>query len=479
MIRRLVGSGVAAAVVLSAMLMPVHSQQRRQQSQQPGQTNAGPKKHLALVGGMLIDGYQVPPLHHAAILVEDNKIVEAGPASEVKIPADAIVIDTSGRVMMPGLIEEHAHLSILGHGEYNRWYPWIVQNGFMEKVMEISAKQLLMAGITTAVDLGAPLKESLSVRDRIKKGEIPGPHMLMSGPWVTRNLGNYPPEMNVMQKLISTPEEAAAATEELINAGVDVIKAYVQLTPAHYKAITDTAHKHRIRVHAHVYAEQDVRNALENGVDVLTHVGSAGTAPPYSDRMIQDIVNAGRPVVVTGAHRSWVFPDTVAFPERLQDPQLKADFAPVPGLWDEVQHSLKNFQALGYFARTDREMFFRERGVKQFVESGAIMGMGTDSGTPMNFHTEALWREIKAHVDMGMSPQRAIMAATRVNARSVLGLPDRGTIEPGKLADIIVVNGNPLFDITALSHVEVVVKDGVVYKGGPGAKPARPTSSSR
>ena len=479
MIRRLVGSGIAAAIVLSAMLTPVHSQQRRQQPQPPAQPNAGPKKHLALVGGMLIDGYEVPPLHHAAILVEDNKIVEAGPASEVKIPADAIVIDTSGRVMMPGLIEEHAHLSILGHGEYNRWYPWIVQNGFMEKVMEISAKQLLMAGITTAVDLGAPLKESLSVRDRIRKGEIPGPHMLMSGPWVTRNLGNYPPEMNVMQKLISTPEEAAAATEELINAGVDVIKAYVQLTPAHYKAITDTAHKHRIRVHAHVYAEQDVRNALENGVDVLTHVGSAGTAPPYSERMIQDIVNAGRPVVVTAAHRSWVFPDTVAFPERLQDPQLKVDFAPVPGLWDEVQHSLKNFQALGYFARTDREMFFRERGVRQFIESGAIMGMGTDSGTPMNFHTEALWREIKAHVDMGMSPQRAIMAATRVNARSVLGLPDRGTIEAGKLADIIVVNGNPLFDITALSHVEVVVKDGVVYKGGPAAKPARATSSSR
>jgi len=476
MIRRLVGSGVAAAVILSAMLTPVHSQQRRQQPQPPAQPNAGPKKHLALVGGMLIDGYEVPPLHHAAILVEDNKIVEAGPASEVKIPADAIVIDTSGRVMMPGLIEEHAHLSILGHGEYNRWYPWIVQNGFMEKVMEISAKQLLMAGITTAVDLGAPLKESLSVRDRIKKGEIPGPHMLMSGPWVTRNLGNYPPEMNSMQKLISTPEEAAAATEELISAGVDVIKAYVQLTPAHYKAITDTAHKHRIRVHAHVYAEQDVRNALENGVDVLTHVGSAGTAPPYSERMIQDIVNAGRPVVVTAAHRSWVFPDTVAFPERLQDPQLKADFAPVPGLWDEVQHSLKNFQALGYFARTDREMFFRERGVKQFIESGAIMGMGTDSGTPMNFHSEALWREIKAHVDMGMSPQRAIMAATRVNAREVLGLPDRGTIEPGKLADIIVVNGNPLFDITALSHVEVVVKDGVVYKG-PNAADLRPATT--
>jgi imidazolonepropionase-like amidohydrolase len=477
MVRRFVGFGVAAAVVISATLTAPNAQQRNQQPLRPAQQNAGPKKHLALVGGMLIDGYDVPPVHHAAILIEDNKIVEVGPASEVKIPADATVIDTSGRVMMPGLIEEHAHLSILGHGDYNRWYPWIVQNGYMEKVMEISAKQLLMAGITTAVDLGGPLKESLSVRDRIAKGEIPGPHMQVSGPWVTKNLGNYPPEMNIMQKLIDTPEQAAQATEELINAGVDVIKAYVQLTPAHYKAITDTAHKHRIRVHAHVYAEQDVRNALENGVDVLTHVGSAGTAPPYSEQLIQDIVNAGRAVVVTGAHRSWVFPDTVAFPERLRDPQLKADFAPIPPLWDEVQHSLKNFQALGYFARTDREMFFRERGVKQFIESGAVMGMGTDSGTPMNFHSEALWREIKVHVDMGMSPQRAIMAATRVNARSVLGLPDRGTIEPGKLADVIVVNGNPLYDIVALSHVEVVVKDGVVYKGAAPGKPARATSS--
>ena len=476
MIRKLIGLGFGAAIVV-ATLMPAHSQQRQPPPAAPAAS--GPKKHLALVGGMLIDGYDVPPVHHAAILIEDNKIIQVGPASEVKIPADATVIDTSGRTMMPGLIEEHAHLSILGHGDYNRWYPWIVQNGYMEKVMEISAKQLLNAGVTTAVDLGGPLKESISVRDRIKKGDIPGPHMLVSGPWVTKSLGNYPPEMAVMQKLINTPEEAAAATEELIAAGVDVIKAYVQLTPAHYKAITDAAHKHRIRVHAHVYAEQDVRNALENGVDVLTHAGSAGTAPPYSEKLIQDIVNAGRAVVVTGAHRSWVFPDTVAFPERLRDPQLKIDFAPIPGLWEEVQNSLKGFQGLSYFARTDREMFFRERGVKQFVESGTVMGMGTDSGTPMNFHTEALWREIKAHVDMGMTPMRAIMASTRINARSVLGTPDRGTLERGKLADIIVVNGNPLFDIVALSHVEVVVKDGIVFKGGPGAKPTRTSSSGQ
>ena len=112
-------------------------------------------------------------------------------------------------------------------------------------------------------------------------------------------------------------------------------------------------------------------------------------------------------------------------------------------------------------------MLYHERGVKQFIEAGAVMGMGTDSGTPMNFHSEALWREIKVHVDMGMTPMRAIAAATRVNAQIIGKARDLGSIEPGKIADIIVVNGNPLFDITALSHVEIVMKDGVVYKGGP------------
>jgi imidazolonepropionase-like amidohydrolase len=211
-----------------------------------------------------------------------------------------------------------------------------------------------------------------------------------------------------------------------------------------------------------VYAETVVRNALESGIAVLTPAGSAGTAPPYSAQMITDIVNAGRPVVITAAHRSWIHPDTAAFPERLQDPRLKRDLP--ADMYAEVQRSLENWRALPYFARTDREVFFRERGLRQFIEAGAVMGMGTDSGTPMNFHTEALWREAKAHVDMGMPPLRAISALTRVGATILGKQRDLGTIEPGKLADLIVVNGNPLFDMTALGHVEVVVKGGRVYK---------------
>jgi imidazolonepropionase-like amidohydrolase len=431
-------------------------------AQQPDAGGAKPAK-LALVGGMLLDGYEAGPIHRAAVLIDGERIVRVGPAAEMTIPPDYTVVDTSGRTMMPGMIELHGHLIILGHGNYGTWFPWIAKNGgskMLTKVMETSAKQLLLAGVTSVVDLGAPLAESLSVRDRVTKGEIPGPRLSMSGPWITRSSGGMTEQFGGIT--VTSSAQAAQEVERLAKAGVDVIKAHSGLTREDYKNIADAAHKHGIRVHAHVYAEEDVRNALETGIDVLTHAGSAGTAPPYSQKMVTDIVNAGRPVVITAAHRSWIYPDTADFPERLQDPSLKRDFP--PEIYAEVQDSLKNWRALGYFGRTDREMVFRERGVKQFTEAGAVIGMGTDSGTPMNFHSEALWREAKVHVDMGMPPIKVISSLTRIGANILGKQRDLGTIEPGKLADIIVVNGNPLYDITALAHVEVVVKGGRVFK---------------
>lgn len=420
---------------------------------------AAAQDRLALVGGMLLDGYDVPPLHHAAVLIEGDRIVAVGRAAELEIPADARVVDTSGRVMIPGMMDLHAHLAVLGHGEYGRWFSWIDEEGVdIEEVMEISAKQLLLTGVTTAVDLGAPLEASLAVRDRIARGEVPGARLLMAGPWITRRVGFWPENYQIG---ISSPEEASAAVERLAEAGVDVIKAWVGLTREDYQAVADTAHRHGLQVHAHVYAPDEVENALEAGIDVLTHAGSAGT-PPYKPDLLRDIVVAGRPVVITGAHRVWVFPATVEFPERLQDPRLRDDLP--AAMYDELQRSFENFHTLPYFQTTARQMFFGDASLGQWIEAGAVMGMGTDSGTPMNFHTEALWRELKAHVDLGMTPMEAIVAATRVNAR-ILGLADDlGSIEPGKIADIVVLRGDPRFSITELNEPVLVVKDGKVYR---------------
>ncbi len=443
---------LAALVLLASMAAPA--------------VRAQAPRHLALVGGMLLDGYETPPIHHAAVVIEGNKIVAVGPATEVKIPADATVIDTSGRTMMPGMMETHAHLAILGHGEYGRWFAWLAAHKAQfppERVFEISAKQLLMAGITAAIDLGGSMAPSLAVRDRIARGEIPGPRMQVAGPPINHHAG---PPGNPDQLLgpgvgITTPAEAAAAVEDHIRQGVDVIKCQTPLSLDEYKAIVEAAHKHNVKVHAHLYTERELADAFHAGVDVLQHVGSVGV-PLYSPALIKEIVDAGRPVVPTAAHRVYVWPATLDFPERLQNPQLKKDFP--PEIYAEVQDSLKDYRWLRYFATTDRQMFFGDEDMKQWITSGAVVGMGTDSGTPMNFHIDALWREAKAFVDHGMSPIRVISALTRINSR-IFGKPNEiGTIEPGKLADIIVVDGNPLFDIVALSHVETVVKDGVVWK---------------
>ncbi len=418
------------------------------------------QERLALVGGMLIDGYERPPIHHAAILIEGNRIVAVGAVDDIEIPPGTRVIDTSGRTMLPGLIDAHAHLDLLGHGDYDRWYEFVAETDRIEEIMEITSKQLIDAGVTTALDLGASL-DLLKVRERVRRGEIPGPRIYTSGPWITRvRLAGVPDEL---QNVVASPEEAAAKTHELIDAGVDVIKTWVGLTQADFDAIVEAAHSRGVRVHAHLYEPEAIRKAIDAGVDVFQHMGSGGN-PPYDEALVAEIAHKGIPVVQTISHRIWVYPATLAFPERLQDPRLKASLP--PDIYAELQRSFVDFERLGYFRTTPRQIRNSKVAARQLIEANVVMAMGTDAASPLNFHTEAAWREISALVDSGMSPMEAISAATKTGAE-ILGLgPDLGTIEPGKLADIIVVSGNPLFDINMLANVEIVVKDGRVMKGG-------------
>lgn len=410
---------------------------------------------MALVGGMLLDGYETAPIHHAAVVIEGNRIVAVGPASEIEIPAGAEVINTEGMTMLPGLVDLHVHLMILGHGEYSEWWP--ILDKAREEMMAISARQLLMAGVTTAVDLGAPL-EILNVRDGIDEGRLPGPRMLVSGPWITRAGRQWP---DWFQRRISSPEEAAAQTDDLIDAGVDVIKIWAGMTEDDMRAVVEAAHRRGIEVHTHLYAPEDMWAAIRAGTDVIQHAGSGGN-PPYGDDLIAEVAHRGIPVVQTIAHRIWVYPATLEFPERLQDRRLKEDLP--PDLYREFQRSFEDFHRNSYFRTTPRQIRNSEVAARQFIEGGAVIGMGTDSGSPMNFHTEAAWREISALVDSGMTPLAAISASTKTGAEVIGRGRDLGTIEPGKLADIIVVEGNPLFDINVLGYVRMVVKDGVRYK---------------
>src|SRR5215470_11273862 len=180
-----------------------------------------PKPTLALVGGQVIDGYEGPPIPDGTVLVAGDKIVAVGPRKDVVVPPGTTVIDTSGMSVLPGLMDMHVHLMILGHSDYEHWDKTYMSR-FRDVIMPIAAKQLLMSGVTTARDLGAPLEDILAVKKRIEKGEIPGPRLFVSGPFIQHR--PYFEYESFVRWGVDGPDDARAKVQKIVDAGVDFIK---------------------------------------------------------------------------------------------------------------------------------------------------------------------------------------------------------------------------------------------------------------
>ena len=416
-----------------------------------------PNGPVALVGAQVIDGYEVAPISDGVVVYEDGVITAVGSASEVQIPANARVIDVGGHTVLPGLIDNHVHVDLIGHGSYERYYEFLGGDERLDEVMPIAAKQMLRAGVTTALDLGAPF-EILDVRRKIDSGQIPGPRLLVSGPWITRV--EYDTIPDSYEVVITSPEEGALKALELIDRGSDVIKTWEGLTQEDYHAIVTAAHSRGVKVHAHLYDPEAIKMAIEAGVDVFQHVGSAGN-PPYEAALINTIAHKEIPVVQTISHRVWVYPSTLAFPSRLKRAEYKTDMP--DDIYREFMDSFNDFHQLPYFRNAATEIRNSKQSASQFIEAGARMGVGTDAASPLNMHLEAIWREMSALVDSGMTPIQVISAATKTNAEILGVFAERGSLEPGKQADILVVAGNPLEDIETLGRVALIAKGGALW----------------
>ncbi|MFL2492857.1 MAG: amidohydrolase family protein, partial [Luminiphilus sp.] len=282
--------------------------------------------------------------------------------------------------------------------------------------------------------------------------------LLVSGPWITRVQYDTIPDS--YEEVISSPEEGARKALELIDRGSDVIKTWEGLTQEDYHAIVTAAHSRGVKVHAHLYDPEAIKMAIEAGVDVFQHVGSAGN-PPYEEALINTIAHKEIPVVQTISHRVWVYPSTLAFPSRLKRAEYKTD---MPGdIYREFMDSFQNFHQLPYFRNAANEIRNSKQSASQFIDAGARIGVGTDAASPLNMHLEAIWREMSALVDSGMTPIQVISAATKTNAEILGVFAERGSLEPGKQADILVVAGNPLEDVEVLGRVALVAKGGALW----------------
>lgn len=416
------------------------------------------KATLAVVGGFLIDGYGGPPRPNAVVLVDGDKIVAVGEEGRLAIPAGAKTVDANGFTVMPGLIDTHVHLDIIGHGNYAEWHP-MVRNEYAE-VMRLAAAQLLAHGITTALDAGGDTKVSIATRDRITRGELKGPRLLVSGGWIQKSSDEAVKRHHRASQISNaqTPEEARAATRRLLDAGVDAIKVYTGLSAEQIAAISDEAHQRRKLVGAHVYSDMEIQNAIKGGVDILHHAGSGHQNPLYSEETLRMMAESQIPVGQSIAHRVALYPAHMSWPERLDDPRLRRELGKYA---DPIMASLRDFTGLGYFGRIQLQMRVAPAATRQLYEAGIRIIMGTDSGTPGYFHSESVWREMDALVRMtGMTPSEVIGATTK-DAAAALRV-NTGVIAPGRLADIILVKGNPLESMLYMQNVAVVIKDGVI-----------------
>lgn len=422
----------------------------------------------ALVGGRLIDGYGHQPLANSVILIENGVIQAVGSVDTLEVPQNYTVISTEGMDVLPGLWESHAHLMINGHADYEHWdktYP----DRFASEIMPASALQLLLAGVTSARDLGAPLEASISVKSRIDNGDIAGPRLFVSGPFIQAE--PYP-GTELFRWGVSSKREAIKKVDELADAGVDIIKLIDQdkMTLETAQAVVTQAHKRGLIVVAHSHRPDEIRRGVEIGVDNFEHTGLT-TAPEYPDDIMELLKErtakgrvAGGPLYWTPTVEGlWNYEATVANPEKLDNACWKRGLS--QDIVDDISASLENPGQLGYMQLTPLRKPTLKRKIQQLKEAGLVLLVGTDSGIPTKFHCQSTWNELAIWVEeMGMSPMDTIRAATYWPSVLMKVSDKVGTVSKGKYADIIAVKGDVLRHINLLQNVNLVMKNGVLYK---------------
>lgn len=380
---------------------------------------------VALVGGTLVDGSGRPAIADAVIVVSDGKVRNAGARSSVAIPAGAKVVDVRGRTILPGLWDMHTHLM------QTEWAP-----------------VYLAAGVTTTRDMGNLIDFIVPFRATVDSGKAIGPRMLLAG----LVDGGGPNAFGAENA--TTPEEGRAVVRHYHDLGFEQMKLYSLLTPSVVGAIAREAHRLGMTVTGHVPNALTVTAAVDSGMDHIAHLPIRGDAS--SDSVQRQIAHLKA--------RGTVIDPTSSWGELLQHSTSEPVQNFQPGIAHLPPVLAQRIAAMGIAtvdSATAHARLARTLGIIGALHAAGVpVVAGTDEGVP----AFSVYREIELYVAAGFTPMEALRAATAVSAKA-MGIDDRvGTLEPGKLADLIVVDGDPLARISDIRRVELVMKGGELFR---------------
>jgi imidazolonepropionase-like amidohydrolase len=409
-----------------------------------------------LRGARLIDGRGGPPIDDATLVIDGQRLRAVGATSQVSAPGGARIVDLAGKTVIPGLVSDHAHVGMVDGTDAGAVHS--TRANVLRQLAQFEAY-----GVTTVTALGLNGAAFYEVQPDLHRGALPGADLFGAD----RGIGvpaAAPPVKAGPENLYraATPDEARAAVRETAGRHPTLVKIWVddfhgtlpdKMSPEISRAVIDEAHKQGLRVAAHVYYLADAKQLVADGVDVLAH--------GVRDRAVD-----GELIAAMKAHKTWYIP-TLGLDESFylyaeQPALLEAPFlqhALQPALAAQLGDPAWRAKTLADTkgVATDKEaLAMNLANLKALHDAGVAIGFGTDSGaTPLRIPGFAEHHELKLMTQAGLTPVEAIRIATQ-GAAALLGLDDRGTLEAGKLADFVVVEGNPAVNVEDVDRIVAV-----------------------
>lgn len=420
---RLVGLGLWALLVASCATV--------------GESTAGllPEDALIVTGGTVIDGTGADPIIDGLVAFDDGRVLAVGRAADYSFSSDARVVDVDGGTILPGFIDAHQH----------------------ETADPAIRRSFLEGGVTSVCSMGSTLAD-MPLYEEEYSGERLAARGFQSGPIMTAPGGLPDLALHIGYNYeVGTPEEARAGVPDLIERGADVIKVYVyssawnsQTIPAldqeRLEAIVEEAHSRGVLVRAHITDVSVLEIALDAGIDVVDHL-------PWINPTEEEVAHALESGDLIQELKDAV---TASGLETLLNSMVKTDTVMIPTLERVISAKFSDDQLGSALA----ELYLDP--VRHFHQAGGIIALGTDFNVNIGMTRGIPIAELQRLLDVGLSPMEVIEAATHHAAYACGQQDEIGTLEPGKLGDLIVIPGDPLQNIEELGQISLVVKDGTI-----------------